>query len=194
MAGTNGTQHTSEDDSGISTERPGRLVSSLGLRRRLIRHTINSRPIRPIARPQSPPPRGSSGRLLPNSTNRRTGGNSPPRRPGRCPHRGNDHDSSFANNRTLADIYLDARHLLSIFSSCFLHVSSSSFLHVFRVRYTGTEHFASARAAVGRLLGPCRWPAGVGSAGAADGQMFDAVDPAEARRPGATCLVICPPR
>ena len=48
----------------------------------------------------------------------------------------------------------------------------------------GTEDFANARAAVGRLFGPCRWPAGVGSACAADGQMFDAVDSAGARRPG----------
>jgi hypothetical protein len=94
--------------------------------------------------------------------------------------------SSFANNRTLADIYLDARHLLFIFASCFLHV--------FRVRYAGTENFASARAAVGRLSGPCRWPTGAGSACAADGQMFDAVDPAGGRRPGAMCLVICQPK
>jgi hypothetical protein len=49
--------------------------------------------------------------------------------------------SSFANNRTLADIYLDARHLLFIFPSCFLRVLSSCFLHVFGVRYAGTEGF-----------------------------------------------------
>jgi hypothetical protein len=61
---------------------------------------------------------------------------------------------SFANNRTLADIYLDARHLLFIFSSSSLHGLSSCFLHVFRVRYAGTEDFASARAAAGRLAGP----------------------------------------
>jgi len=67
--------------------------------------------------------------------------------------------SSFANNRTLADIYLDARHLLFIFPSRFLHVSSSCFLHVFRVRYAGTENFASVRAGAGRLGGPCRGPA-----------------------------------
>ena len=102
--------------------------------------------------------------------------------------------SSFANNRTLADIFLDARHLLFIFSSSFLHVSCSCFLHVFRVRYAGMADFASARAAVGKLFGQCRWPAGVGSACAADRQMFDAVDPAGGRRPGATRLVICQPR
>lgn len=62
--------------------------------------------------------------------------------------------SSFANNRTLADIYLDARHLLFIFSSCFLHVSSSCFLHVFPARYAGTEDFASARAAIGQAGSP----------------------------------------
>jgi hypothetical protein len=55
---------------------------------------------------------------------------------------------------TLADIPLYARHLLFILSSCFLHASCP--------------------------IGSCRWPAGVGSACAADGQMFDSVDQAGA--------------
>src|SRR6185312_9949842 len=93
--------------------------------------------------------------------------------------------SSFANNRTLADIYLYARHLLFIFSSSFLHV----FVPDARAR-----GFANARAAVCGSFGPCSsWPAGVGSACTTDGQMFDAVDPAGARRPGSPRLAICQP-
>jgi hypothetical protein len=120
---------------------------------------INSRTIRPIARPLSPPPRDSPRPLLPNSTSRRIGINSPPAVPAVVLTEETIMVSSFANNRTLADIYLDARHLLFIFSSRSLHVSSSCFLHVFRVRYAGTENFASARAAAGRLCGLCSGPA-----------------------------------
>ena len=93
--------------------------------------------------------------------------------------------SSFANNRTLADIYLYARHLLFIFSSSFLHVLCPM---------RGHGGFANARAAVCGSFGPCSsWPAGVGSACTAGGQMFDAVDPAGARRPGSPRLAICQP-
>jgi hypothetical protein len=44
----------------------------------------------------------------------------------------NDHGSNYANNRTLADIFLDARHPLFIFSSSFLHVQQDDQLHLDR--------------------------------------------------------------
>jgi hypothetical protein len=68
--------------------------------------------------------------------------------------------SSFANNRTLADIYLYARHLLFIFSSCFLHVRVHVFF-MFRVlcggmgiRQCSRRRMAgsSAHAAAGRRV------------------------------------------
>ena len=158
----------SEMTSGESTERPRTLVSSLGLHRRLNLSQELTRARLGIPRARSHLPMEIAlGHCYQIQLTAGSGLIAPSRRPGRCPHRGDDHDSSFANNRTLADIPLYARHLLFILSSCSLHVSGPT--------------------------GSCRWPTCVASACAADGQMFDAVDPAGARRPWSPRLVICQP-
>jgi hypothetical protein len=169
IAGTDGTQYMSENDQrdeyGGTREADQQPRSSP--KANSVTRITRARPGSSRA-PTHLPPGDSPRLLLSDSTNRRRGVHFPACRPGPCPHRGNDHGSSFANNRTLADIFLDARRLLFILSSCFLHASCP--------------------------VGPLSLARGaLDPACAADGPMFDAVDPAGARRPGSTCPVTCRP-